>query len=432
MPLQRCQINGKFGWKWGQRGKCYTGPTAKLRAVKQAIAIREAQKKESAGQKDQLPAEAISTSNSALAANARKRNPLRVDPTRTTLLRRRFAAAISHRLRWLKGEILRLIVDEDALGLRRDEQRIRRAILGNQDVIFGNQSKRWANLTDARKVEEFRQWVDEQVKSGVLQATDADSAEWMSQYIREAYEKGQGRAFDDAKRKYAQEDQSLDFYQGTRQEFLDSAFRRPVSQERLKQLIGRTFDELRGMTEVMKTQLSRTLADGLIQGDSPLTIARRLNKEIDGINRRRARTIARTEIIRAHNEGQLDALEQLGVTELGVMVEWSTAEDNAVCPLCVELDGIVVKITEARGMIPRHPNCRCAWVPANVGEPVKGQKRSKRDIKEAIDASILKEVSAKRRDGTKRTKKERIDESRWIGADKTITKKRPEPVVSPK
>jgi len=41
MPLMRCQLNGKNGWKWGKNGKCYTGPDAKRRAMAQAIAIGE-------------------------------------------------------------------------------------------------------------------------------------------------------------------------------------------------------------------------------------------------------------------------------------------------------------------------------------------------------------------------------------------------------
>jgi len=39
MPLKKCQKNGKSGWKWGDSGKCYTGPGAKKKAIKQGIAI---------------------------------------------------------------------------------------------------------------------------------------------------------------------------------------------------------------------------------------------------------------------------------------------------------------------------------------------------------------------------------------------------------
>ena len=43
MPLKRCQANGKSGWKWGNKGKCYTGPGAKKKAIKQGVAMGEAE-----------------------------------------------------------------------------------------------------------------------------------------------------------------------------------------------------------------------------------------------------------------------------------------------------------------------------------------------------------------------------------------------------
>jgi hypothetical protein len=38
MPIKRCIIDKKLGWKWGEEGKCYTGPGAKQDALKQGIA----------------------------------------------------------------------------------------------------------------------------------------------------------------------------------------------------------------------------------------------------------------------------------------------------------------------------------------------------------------------------------------------------------
>jgi len=49
MPFKRCSEGEKPGWKWGDRGKCYTYTVgneesenqAKLKAAKQAVAIGE-------------------------------------------------------------------------------------------------------------------------------------------------------------------------------------------------------------------------------------------------------------------------------------------------------------------------------------------------------------------------------------------------------
>ena len=40
MPLKRCKANKKNGYKWGNKGKCYTGKGAKKKALKQAAAMR--------------------------------------------------------------------------------------------------------------------------------------------------------------------------------------------------------------------------------------------------------------------------------------------------------------------------------------------------------------------------------------------------------
>lgn len=39
MPIKRCQKDGKSGWKFGDSGTCYTGPSGKAKAQKQAKAM---------------------------------------------------------------------------------------------------------------------------------------------------------------------------------------------------------------------------------------------------------------------------------------------------------------------------------------------------------------------------------------------------------
>ena len=39
MPLKKCSKDGKSGYKWGDQGKCYTGPGARKKALKQGRAI---------------------------------------------------------------------------------------------------------------------------------------------------------------------------------------------------------------------------------------------------------------------------------------------------------------------------------------------------------------------------------------------------------
>jgi len=246
---------------------------------------------------------------------------------------------------------------------------------------------RWAFRPNPDKLRAFQEWLRSTIDNEVL----SDRQLW-DEYIRQGFERGGARAFDDT-RGVRQFTDSPDFYRGSRSEFLRSSFNRPISLERVQMLAGRTFTEMEGLTEEMVRTMSRTLTDGLVQGINPRELGRTLADSV-GISRSRATTIARTEIIRAHAEGQLQSLEDLGVEEVGVMVEWSTSGlgitakgNESPCPLCAPMQGVVLRIDEARGMIPRHPNCMCAFVPANVGEATDEQKRGKDSVERALKQS---------------------------------------------
>lgn len=283
--------------------------------------------------------------------------------------------------------------------------------------------------TDAGKLEEFRKWLATRSTDLILSDPNTTKDDWWAKYSEEAYKQGQGRAFDDTRKPYARgyaaDGSTNDFYKGTKHEFLQSSFGQPETIEKIQLLAGRTFSELKGMNDGMAQVLTRDLADGLARGDNPRTIADRLTKSLD-ISQRRAETIARTEIIRAHASGAIDAMRKMGVEEIGVMVEWSSTDDSRVCPLCKPLDGIVLKLDEAEGMFPRHANCRCSPVPAGVGESSIKQKKSQQAIDAAIDQSIAAEIPKKAKD---RTVAEQKDLSKWQGADAKISKDRPKSVL---
>jgi predicted double-glycine peptidase len=268
----------------------------------------------------------------------------------------------------------------------------------------------WQPYSDAGKVRAFRLWLRNQIDQTIK---GKDTEELLRRYAEAAMRKGAGRAFDDTQRfRQLQEGQPAteDFYRGSREQFLRDTFRQPVSVERLEALAERSFSDLDGVTDAMETGMVRELMDGLAEGKNPYEIAKDLNQQVDGIGIQRARLIARTEVIRAHSEGQLDGLENLGVEEVGVAVEWSSAGNDCedlppkvrklggcVCKKCAAMDGVVLKITEARNLIPLHPNCRCAFVPANVGEDEGDQTRTRRGIERAADeADVDLDVSTDR------------------------------------
>lgn len=293
---------------------------------------------------------------------------MKSDPSRTKTLRGKFERELTRRFNKLQRAIKKILVDEDRFGLLNK----RRPTVN---------AREWADLTDAQKMERFTEFLEQETGFHIV----AEDDRFWEQYVQDGYEKGAGRAFTDVnKRKFATGDQA--FMAGRKSQFVGTMLGAPESVDKIKFLASRTLSDLTGVTDVMRTQIKRHLMDGLVQGQNPNVIARSLRDQM-GINLKRAKTIARTEVIRAHAEGQLDAMEQMGIEQVGVMVEWSTAGDTRVCPLCSDVNGIVLRIKEAHNLIPRHPNCRCAFVPANVGENKKGQKRGQKTIQKAIAKS---------------------------------------------
>lgn len=340
-------------------------------------------------------------------------SPLNYDPTRTTTLRKKFERELLKRFNQLKREITQLIVEEDAFGIgTKNLLNTRWEVVGGgiPVQIYNN---RWAGMADSEKVKAFRKWLSERVDALLLPTDELSelTESYWRQFTREAYGKGLSRAFDTIKRRGSKIAESAAIkFQAAKNQFLELAFGGPVAQRKLDILSDRVFSDLKGVTDAMSTNISRELVDGLTKGESPLTVGRNINKQVDKIGKQRATTIARTETIRAHAEGNLDAMEELGISKVSVAVEWSTAGDDRVCPLCEPLNGVEMSISEARGILPRHPNCRCAWIPAeDIG--------SKRNVSK-IRSAIVKSVSAERPKRQKRTIDEQRQRSKWAGAQR--------------
>lgn len=339
----------------------------------------------------------------ALLGNARPstRGLLRRDPARLTGLRRQILAEINRRYAKLQREIRELIITEDAFGLKPRNLSL---------------NTRWQFLTNPNKLKAFQEWLTGKINEGVLGTTQTGES-WIGKYITSAYKKGVMNSFFAARKKLAAV-KGDDFIQGASSEFLRGSFGGPVALEKVQLLATRSYEQLKGVTQQMSSSMSRVLAQGVADGKNPYALVNELSKET-GISKARAARVGRTEIMHAHSEGQLDSYEKLGVEELGVLAEWSTAGDDRVCPICKPLEGGIFTIEEARGLIPRHPNCRCTWIPANVSEDEANQVRSKKEIREAIAKSLRKETG-------KKSTAEAKEKSRWTGADKTFTGKPPQ------
>jgi len=312
-------------------------------------------------------------------------NHMKIDPSRTALIRQAFEAEIKRRTRELKSAVWKAIVVDDVFGLR----------LGHGSHIMKGGLKlnqTYAFETNPDKVKSFQGWFKEQADEGLLGiAAGTDPAKpWTSQYVESAYLKGVVSTYVEGKGDSLLKTQP--HIAATKADFLQRTMAGPVATNQLELLGTRTFEQMKGMTAQISQDLSRELSTGLAHGYSAQKIARNINENIDSITRKRGMLIARTEIINAHAEGQLDSLEEQDIKNVTADVEFSSAMDERVCQECASLEGAIMTTVEARGVIPVHPGCRCSWLP--VVEMVKPKKKNSK-TKEAIAGSKEGSVSHK-------------------------------------
>lgn len=286
----------------------------------------------------------------------------KLDPSRTKTLRQRFLRDMKRRLKELNKALYQLIVTDDAFGLETAPMRwADMAAMMSRDRQVQNR-RQYAFMTNPQKIKSFQAWLQQQIDRGLLAVVGGIPGKpWTAQYVESAWRQGMMRSYTDMKG--AELQVGMDFYSGKKEQWLRSAFLQPEMMSKVEMLSTRAFEGMRGITSQLSTQLSRVLADGLVNGYGMKKIARLMSEQIGSISRGRALAITRTEIIHAHAVGQLDGLKALGVDEVTAEVEWSTAGDGRVCQQCESMQGKTFKIDEAYELIPAHTNCRCAWLP---------------------------------------------------------------------
>jgi SPP1 gp7 family putative phage head morphogenesis protein len=295
-----------------------------------------------------------------ITANAKRRPGLglKLDPSRTLGISKRWTAEYRRRYGQLAVAIWQFVYKDDELGLAPRKP-------------FVVNAGHYAFLTSSKKVSAFNEWLDEQIETNLL-TTVGDGTPWAGKYVQGAYQKAAMRAFELVNKKDM--NKPMDFIAGTRQQFLRSSFSGEVRTETLKNLYTRTFEEMKGLGAETKKKLGRILADGVAQGKNPYNIAKDMVRQIEKLSKVRAELIATTETIRAHAEGALDSFKALGVEMVDPEVELLTSGFN-VCPVCLALASEGSRtIDEARGIIPVHPRCRCTWIPV-IQIPKKTKKK---------------------------------------------------------
>lgn len=273
----------------------------------------------------------------------------RRDPTKTTVVRKRYERDLVRRFRLVKKRIREKIVSQNAFGM----------VTNAGEFDFP---------TKTAKHRAFMSWIERMVAEGVLERTEgmpmesAAGRSWQNVYLRSAYQKGLAGAAQSMRGDGVE----------VSDRWIDEGFYRPIHADAVGLIYTRAYSDLEGITKAMDTKISHVLAEGMASGWGMDEIADRLDNTVDGIGINRARVLARTETIRAHAEATLNTYDEAGIEGVEVLSEFTITNDNKVCEECEALAGKEYTLTEARGVIPVHPNCRCAWLPV-VTDP-KGKK----------------------------------------------------------
>ena len=293
------------------------------------------------------------------------------DPTLSNTLIIKYFIDFHNRFKLLKKDVKEKITEPGFLKYK-----------GSATSFLTMAKKRYEYQYEAETIRDFSAWLDVQVTNGFLTyekdpmlRKPGSAGLWSDVYIYSSYQKGIARALMDVQSLGLPGAKALDAAT-----YLAGAFNSPFHADRVNVLYARAFNDMRGLTESMKTVLSDTLAKGMAQGIGPNQIARNITQKIDNFDKVRARLIARTEIINAHNVANLNTLESLSsVVGEEIKAQWWTALDERVRSSHRLRHGIVYTINDAHSLI-GEPNCRCTLLPwtqtvADIREKFEGRRK---------------------------------------------------------
>lgn len=284
------------------------------------------------------------------------------DPTGTAAIRKSFTAAMDKRWNTLRQLVIEAITSPDIDILKLVQPTVN-SIAVAHSVTFSS-------------------WLSEAIRRVIL----SDNG-WMNTHIDHAVFKARQRAAKLA---------GVSIW--------DKHGARSTVVENHSRLLARS--ELKGIAAVVEQQCVREATLGVLSNKRPAYIARMVAQRVNAIGKTRGRMLVSWIIIKAFSNETLAAFEEAGITKVGsipekvrkvlatdaassdkrgekskakkqkkrrkakrakpLLVEWLTAGDDKVCDECQDAsDDGPYTLDEARDMMPLHPNCRCAWVPAD-------------------------------------------------------------------
>lgn len=115
------------------------------------------------------------------------------------------------------------------------------------------------------------------------------------------------------------------------------------------------FDEIAPMAALKAREV---FAQAIAEGWNPRKLGKALQAEIEGLSKRRAVLIARTEAIRSYRTANRDVYRRNSDVLRGW--RWTAAKTPATCAMCLALDGEIFPVED---VLSSHPACRCWMTP---------------------------------------------------------------------
>ncbi len=143
------------------------------------------------------------------------------------------------------------------------------------------------------------------------------------------------------------------------EQIVDWTLQNPKAQQFVREHSLKLAKDINKTTE---KKLKSALLTGLNLGEGKDALAKRVGAVLTDAKTWRSKLIAQTETIRAYSQGSLQLYKEGGIAKK----QWLDGQANA-CPICEDLDGVIVNMNESfpggyDAPPDPHPGCRCAVV----------------------------------------------------------------------
>lgn len=211
----------------------------------------------------------------------------------------------------------------------------------------------------------------------ITQKVSSDFAETEKQFVNDVLESAYKQAYDETAKIIGIKAN----WQLLRKEFIDAAVNMPISGQNFSSRIWSNQQQL-------ASDIQREIEDCIRNGTRPDEIIRRIRDKYS-VTTYQAKRLVHTELARTVNLAQMDIYKNSGVVK---KVMWTATLEGNTCSDCADLDGKKFDIDSAPSL-PRHPSCRCCYVPIVEGyEP--SQRADNTDKTKYIDYATYNEWAA--------------------------------------